>query len=400
MIVLYVLLAIVILLLMIVIHEFGHYLAGKILKFKINEFSVGFGPKFFYKKKNNGEVFSLRLIPLGGYCAFEGETASGEEILQTRKDAPELSADASAATEEPAAADTGAATADAAAAAPADVGQPTRTFMEEKPWKRIIVLLSGGVANLLSAVVFSFIFIWAIGYTVPTVSTVYTDAAGNPFNPLIAGDIVRAVNGQEIGIMNSYDDLIADVKENDSVTLTVERDGQRIDVNVTKKHIVTETTDEETGEAETLDYVGFGYASLYEFTDVGIGYALKYCVPYMFKLSWLILGTFGDLITGDIPLTDLAGPAGTIALMADLARTNWRNILILLPLIASNLGIFNLLPIPALDGSKVVFTLIEWIRGKPINQKVEGMIHTVGILLIFGLVIVLDLWRFISPLFG
>ena len=244
MIVLYVLLAIVILLLMIVIHEFGHYLAGKILKFKINEFSVGFGPKIFSKKKKNGEVFSLRLIPLGGYCAFEGETSSGEEILQTKKDAPELSADASAATEEPAAADTGAATADAAAAAPADVGQPTRTFMEEKPWKRIIVLLSGGVANLLSAVVFSFIFIWAIGYTVPTVSTVYTDAAGNPFNPLIAGDIVRAVNGQEIGIMNSYDDLIADVKENDSVTLTVERDGQRIDVNVTKKHIVTETTDE------------------------------------------------------------------------------------------------------------------------------------------------------------
>lgn len=400
MIVLYVLLAIVILLLMIVIHEFGHYLAGKILKFKINEFSVGFGPKIFSKKKKNGEVFSLRLIPLGGYCAFEGETASGEEILQTKKDAPELSADASAATEEPAAADTGTAPADAAAAAPADVGQPTRTFMEEKPWKRIIVLLSGGVANLLSAVVFSFIFIWAIGYTVPTVSTVYTDAAGNPFNPLIAGDIVRAVNGKEIGIMNSYDDLIAGVGENDSVTLTVERDGQRVDVNVTKKHIVTETTDEETGEAETLDYVGFGYASLYEFTDVGIGYALKYCVPYMFKLSWLILGTFGDLITGDIPLTDLAGPAGTIALMADLARTNWRNILILLPLIASNLGIFNLLPIPALDGSKVVFTLIEWIRGKPINQKVEGMIHTVGILLIFGLVIVLDLWRFISPLFG
>lgn len=400
MIVLYVLLAIVILLLMIVIHEFGHYLAGKILKFKINEFSVGFGPKIFSKKKKNGEVFSLRLIPLGGYCAFEGETASGEEILQTKKDAPELSADASAATEEPAAADTGAATADAAAAAPADVGQPTRTFMEEKPWKRIIVLLSGGVANLLSAVVFSFIFIWAIGYTVPTVSAVYTDAAGSPYNPLIVGDVVRAVNGKEIGIMHSYDDLIAGVGENESVTLTVERGGQRIDVEVTKKRIVAETTDEETGEPEALDYVGFGYASLYEFTDVGIGYALKYCVPYMFKLSWLILGTFGDLITGDIPLTDLAGPAGTIALMADLARTNWRNILILLPLIASNLGIFNLLPIPALDGSKVVFTLIEWIRGKPINQKVEGMIHTVGILLIFGLVIVLDLWRFISPLFG
>ena len=398
---LYIILAIVILLLMIVIHEFGHYLAGKILKFKINEFSVGFGPKIFSKKKQNGEVFSLRLIPLGGYCAVEGEIASGEDILAPGKDktdggkkdalpeaSPQQASDSAAAYPTPAE-QTG---------APVTAG--ARSFLEEKPWKRIIVLLSGGVANLLSAIVFSLIFIWAIGFTVPTVSKVYTDADGVAFNPLEEGDVVRAVNGREIGVMNSYDDLIADVEENDSVTLTVERGGELLTVNVTKKHIVTETVNEETGEPETLDYVGFGYASLYDFEDVGLGYALKYCVPYMFKLSWLILGTFGDLVVGKIPITDLAGPAGTIALMADLAKANWRNILILLPLIASNLGIFNLLPIPALDGSKVVFTAIEWIRGKPINQKVENTIHTVGIILLLAFVVVLDLWRFIAPLFG
>lgn len=422
---LYIVLAIVILLLMIVIHEFGHYLAGKILKFKINEFSVGFGPKIFSKKKKNGEVFSLRLIPLGGYCAFEGEIASGEDILAPGKDKtdggkkdalPEASpqqASDSAAAYPTAAEQTGAPVTAADApyptesdrvAAGAAVAEPAagggRSFLEEKPWKRIIVLLSGGVANLLSAIVFSLIFIWAIGFTVPTVSKVYTDADGVAFNPLEEGDVVRAVNGREIGVMNSYDDLIADVEENDSVTLTVERGGELLTVNVTKKHIVTETVNEETGEPETLDYVGFGYASLYDFEDVGLGYALKYCVPYMFKLSWLILGTFGDLVVGKIPITDLAGPAGTIALMADLAKANWRNILILLPLIASNLGIFNLLPIPALDGSKVVFTAIEWIRGKPINQKVENTIHTVGIILLLAFVVVLDLWRFIAPLFG
>ena len=416
---LYIILAIVILLLMIVIHEFGHYLAGKILKFKINEFSVGFGPKIFSKKKKNGEVFSLRLIPLGGYCAFEQsfqlellkehltKLAAGEDILAPGKDKtdggkkdalPEASPQQASDSAAPYPTESDRAAAGAAVAEPAAGGG--RSFLEEKPWKRIIVLLSGGVANLLSAIVFSLIFIWAIGFTVPTVSKVYTDADGVAFNPLEEGDVVRAVNGREIGVMNSYDDLIADVEENDSVTLTVERGGELLTVNVTKKHIVTETVNEETGEPETLDYVGFGYASLYDFEDVGLGYALKYCVPYMFKLSWLILGTFGDLVVGKIPITDLAGPAGTIALMADLAKANWRNILILLPLIASNLGIFNLLPIPALDGSKVVFTAIEWIRGKPINQKVENTIHTVGIILLLAFVVVLDLWRFIAPLFG
>lgn len=377
----YILVALVILLLMIVIHELGHYIAGKILKFKINEFSIGFGPKLFSKKRKSGEIFSLRAIPLGGYCAFEGET----EIAEPADPAGDVFADAEAAD----------------ASGPSDVPATgeSRGFLQEKPWKRIIVLLSGGVANLLSAVVFAFIFIWAIGFTVPTVSDLYVDGNGAPFNPLQKGDVIVAVNGTEIGIMKNYDDLIKGVKENDSATVTVERDGQRLDIPITKKHIVADSTNPETGEAETVDYVGFGYASIYEFRDVGFGYALKYCVPYMFKLSWMILGTFGDLIVGKVPLTDLSGPVGTIALMADLSRQNAKNILILLPLIAANLGIFNLLPIPALDGSKVVFTVIEWIRGKPINQKVENMIHTVGIIVLLGLVVVLDLIRFLMPVF-
>lgn len=375
MIALYILLAIVILLVMIVIHELGHYIAGKILKFKINEFSVGFGPKILSKTKKNGEVVSLRAIPLGGFCAFAGETDTEDE-----KPAEPFTE-----------------TADVSNAA-----QPAaheRTFLEEKPWKRIIVLLSGGVANLLSAVIFAFIFIWAVGFTVPTVQQVYTAPDGSVYNPLQKGDIIRAVNGKDVSIMHSYEDLIGGLKENDSATLVVERNGERISVNVTKKHIQSEAVDPDTGKTETLDYVGLGFVSMSSFEKVGFGYALKYCVPYMFKLSWMILGSFGSMFTGKVPITDLSGPAGTVALMADLARANWRNIFILLPLIASNVGLFNLLPIPALDGSKVVFTTIEWIRGKPVNRKVENMIHTVGILVLLGLLVILDLVRFIAPLF-
>ena len=133
---LYIILAIVILLLMIVIHEFGHYLAGKILKFKINEFSVGFGPKIFSKKKKNGEVFSLRLIPLGGYCAFEGEIASGEDILAPGKDKTDGGKkDALPEASPQQASDSAAAYPTAAEQTGAPVTAGGRSFLEEKPWK-------------------------------------------------------------------------------------------------------------------------------------------------------------------------------------------------------------------------------------------------------------------------
>ena len=120
-------------------------------------------------------------------------------------------------------------------------------------------------------------------------------------------------------------------------------------------------------------------------------YALKYCVPYTVKLAFLVLASLGGLITGSVPITSMTGPVGTVGFMAELGMMDLRNFLVLLPLIAANLAIFNILPIPALDGSKIVFTAIEWIRGKPINRKVENIIHTVGLLLLFGFVIVIDL---------
>lgn len=377
---LYILLALVILLVMIVIHELGHYIAGKILKFKINEFSVGFGPKLLSKKKKNGEVISLRLIPLGGFCAFEGE--SGLENAATNRQNAEVFEEV----------------ADEAAVQPLETTEtvpPSRSFTEEKPWKRIIVLVSGGLANLLSAVIFSFIFILAIGVAVPTVEAAYVDETGVVYNAVQKGDVIRAVDGRKITAMHSYDDLVKGLSLGDSVTLTVERNGETVDVVVTKKQIKAET-EKEDGTVEQLDYVGFGFATLQQYRYAGVGHAFTYCVPYTFKLSWLVLSSFGQLFTGKAAITDLSGPAGTVTMMADLAKSNWRNILILLPFIASNLGIFNLLPIPALDGSKVVFTVVEWIRGKPINPKIENTIHTVGLLLLLGVVVILDFIRFLT----
>lgn len=378
---LFILIAVVILLVMIVIHELGHYVAGKIFKFKINEFSVGFGPKIFSKKnKKTGEVFSLRAVPLGGFCAFEDESGleSEEEtgeVIDPDSVFPEIQPEQvmppcvdplkekEEATEKP------------------------RSFTEEKPWKRIIVLAAGAFFNFVSAIIFSFIFILAVGYVTPEVYTLYADENGNNYcAELRVGDVITAVNGEKISIMKTYDDLVKVKEVGTTYDLTIIRDGKESIVTVTMKRIVSKAAD-----GSDLNYVGLGFTPVNTSVKCGAGYAFKYCVPYTCKLSISILASFGGLITGRIPITSMTGPIGTVGYMAELGMADLRNFLVLLPLIAANLAIFNILPIPALDGSKIVFTLIEWVRGKPVNRKVENIIHTVGLLLLFGFVIVIDI---------
>ena len=378
---LFILIAVVILLVMIVIHELGHYVAGKILKFKINEFSVGFGPKIFSKKnKKTGEVFSLRAVPLGGFCAFEDESGleSEEEtceVIDPDSVFPEIQPEhvmppcvdplkeKEEATEKP------------------------RSFTEEKPWKRIIVLAAGAFFNFVSAIIFSFIFIVAVGYVEPEVHTLYADENGNNYcAELQVGDVITAVNGEKISIMKTYDDLVKVKNVGATYDFTIIRNGQKTTVTVTMKQIKSKAAD-----GSDLNYVGLGFSPVNTSVKCGAGYAFKYCVPYTCKLSISILASFGGLITGRIPITSLTGPVGTVGIMAELGMADLRNFLVLLPLIAANLAIFNILPIPALDGSKIVFTLIEWVRGKPVNRKVENIIHTVGLLLLFGFVIVIDI---------
>lgn len=364
---------------MIVIHELGHYVAGKILKFKINEFSVGFGPKLFSKvNKKTGEKFSLRLIPLGGYCAFEGEDDTTDveenkkvvenpfpEMENVQLEQTNLNSDTESTTQEA-------------------EREKALTFNEQKPWKRIIVLIAGAGFNFISAIIFSFIFILALGFNVPCVNTLYADDVGVAYcSQLEVGDVILGVNGERIGIMNSYDELLPkDRSEGDSFDLLIMRGGEEMTVTVTMKHIVN--------AEQKLDYVGLGFIQQTASVKCGFGYALKYCVPYAVKLAFAVLSSLGGLITGSVPITSMTGPVGTVGFMAEVGMADARNFLILLPLLAANLAIFNVLPIPALDGSKIVFTIIEWIRKKPVNRKVENIIHTVGILLLFAFVITID----------
>ena len=337
MIVLYIILAILILLLMVTIHEFGHYTAGKMLGFKINEFSIGFGPALFSKtNKKNGEKFSLRLVPLGGYCAFDGEENDTESET---------------------------------------------SFMKQKPWKRLIVLFFGAFFNFLSAIIFAFILLVSVGYDIPKITKI-SEINGQIQNELMVGDVITHVDGTKISYIhgNNFTDLLLNYSAGDTAAITVIRNGETKQINLQ----FFEDTDKSVK-------IGVNMTS----QPYSFGEALLKCIPFTFVMGWQILVLFGKLLTGRLALSNLGGPITTVTTMATLSMQGASNILVLLPLLATNLAIFNWLPIPALDGSKMMFTTIEWIRGKPINQKVENRIHTIGLIILFAIVIIADFYHLI-----
>lgn len=371
----YILIAIIVLLLMVLIHELGHYVAGKLLKFKINEFSVGFGPKIFQKKNKSGELISLRAFPLGGYCAFDGETDED-------KDNP-------------------------------------NAFNNQKPWKRLIVLFSGAFFNFISGIIFSFVLLVSSGYDLVQVKSVGNNSIN--CNCFQSGDVIYGVENKQIDFVKDdyFASLITEYLQTDyktydgnitveinkyvedgktyymvktPITYNVKRDGEKISVEG-----YINTIYNENGE-----YSGWSLLTSNEENDAEFGLktyrygfveALGNAIPFTCKWAWKVLVIFGQLLTGKLSITSLGGPVTTVTMIANFTQQNM--LLLLLPLIAVNLAVFNLLPIPALDGFQMIFVAIEWIRKKPVKREVVNIINNVGLILLFGFVIVVDILQFV-----
>ena len=365
MIVLYILLAVVILLFMILVHELGHYIVGKILKFKVEEFSIGFGPAIFTKvSKKTGEKFSLRAFPLGGYCAFEGENEEGAEESPT-------------------------------------------AFNKQKSWKRILVLLGGVTMNFITAIIFSWILLCSLGYDVPKITSFNTEYS----NPYEVNDVITAIDGKKIDFAfgGNYVSLVNEQRskaksyytengidaEKYTFEMTVKRNGQYQDLTIVV-YPKMETIDEE----EKLNtYVGL--ESNAEEAPRTVAYVYNawegFCRSFemAFGFAWVVLKSLWLLITFQLPITQMTGTIGTITTIATMASQSLSYLLIFIPLIAANLAVFNLLPIPALDGAHILFVLIEWIRGKPVNRKVEGTIHMIGLIVLLAFVVIVDILHFV-----
>ena len=341
----YILLALLALMFMVIVHELGHYLAGKILGFKILEFSIGFGPAIFKRtNKKTGELFSIRPIPLGGFCQFEGEDEAGNE-------------------------------------------SPT-AFNNQAPWKRLIVLFSGAFFNLISGWIIIVIFFSAYGQVLPQIAEVYDTSAN--VGVLQQGDVFLRVDGKQSNVLLPEDATALFKDADDQINVVVLRDGKRVKLTLTKAEYTV--TNNETGEV-TTNY-GFGFSSYVGVKKLPFYLALGRSFSFMFFLVYKILAVLGSLVTGKMGMDSVGGPVTTISVMSEAASGGIAMLSYVICIVSANLAVMNLLPLPALDGSRMVFCLIEWIFKKPINRKVEGIIHTVGIILLFGFAIFADVFRY------
>ena len=420
--VLYILLALAVLLVMITVHELGHYVAGKIFGFKINEFSIGFGPAIYKRTRKDGEIFAIRALPLGGYCAFEGEDEDGKE-------SPEA-------------------------------------FNNRPAWKRLIVLLSGVTFNFLFGILTGAIYLFVTGYATPYITT-SMNSAQTTGSGLVAKDIVMKVDGKTIENYRSFESMIADYKEGETFVLTVNRDGQIIDVVSSKQKYQAHYSVLNSAELEGKLFDSTGKAiDIYEFSDaiahisvnteegdaVGTGVALETYLsgvykdaaattaytlddakklvekkaifyvpetvgigityqqhferyglfesigkawPFSFYICGTILSALGGLFTGATSVNDMGGTITAVSQIAEISQMGIGYFLFLLPLLAMNLALFNILPVPSLDGARSVFVVIEMIFRKPVPRKIEAWIHTIGLFLLLGLVLFFDINHFL-----
>lgn len=375
-------LAVVILLMMVTVHEFGHYLAGKILKFKINEFSVGFGPALFKKRsKKTGELFALRLIPLGGYCAFDGEDGL-EETEETAQPFAEYEQ------EEKTQKDGGiVATNDETY--PEPKGKP---FTEQAPWKRIIVLLAGAFMNYILALFFIVGMFAGIGR--PLYSVMLTNPEETAQTATMAddglrdGDVLLEINGHNLYLITDYMSALDGKDAGETVVVTVLREGKKTKANLT---LAIDADFKNMSDTRTLLHALNVYGLYTTTVKQGFFETMGHSFAYSFKIGGTVLRSLGELLTGKLGLDAMGGPVTTINVTAKAASSSVLAFLNIAALIGVNLAVFNLLPIPALDGCKVIFCIIEWIRKKPVNRKVEAMIHFIGIIFLLGFAVLVDL---------
>ena len=353
----YILLAILILLIMITIHELGHYIAGKVFGFGIEEFAIGFGPKLFSRTQKSGEVFSIRALPIGGFCAFKGEDDESDD--------------------------------------------PT-AFNNKKWWQRIIVLVSGALMNYLLAILVIVLMFSVYGQTSLMAYKVQPTTQIESEYCFQDRDIILSANGKNVFMVTDLMSAIEGKEKGDLVDFVVRRNG--VD---TKIQVELRTSTHFTNlEDNTTLYKALGFyfeeqdgamvnGGLY---STSVRFAVFETIGRSFEYSFVIGGTIfkilGQLITGALGIGSLGGTVTTIAITAEaISIGGFMFFLNMMAFIGVNLAVFNLLPFPALDGSRVVFTLIEGIMKKPVNRKVEGVIHLVGMILLLGFAVFVDLQR-------
>ena len=344
----------------IAIHEFGHFAAAKLSGIQVNEFSIGMGPALL-KKIAGGTQYTLRLLPIGGYVAMEGEGSPESEQAQRERDAREDDGDQEDACLDP-------------------IPPEQRTgipFPEAAVWKRAIVMAAGPLMNFVLGFA---VLLGLIAFRSDPIASrvIYRIEEGALCGQtgLQPGDEILAVNGRRCFIAN---DIVYELvrTRNTQADFTVLRDGRRVEL----PGVRFDTYQDEAGGTH-MD-IGF------------VVYALEKTPANVWKESLnselyygrIIFTTLVDLLRGRESINNLSGPVGIVSAISQAASYGLTDLLEMLVLITVNVGVFNLLPIPALDGGRLVFLAAEAVIRRPVSQRLQEGLTVATFILLFGLMI-------------
>ena len=327
----YVLLALLLLGVLITAHEAGHFLAARLCGIEVEEFSMGMGPKLLQRRSGRGTLITLRLLPIGGYCQLYGED---------RKEGDR------------------------------------RGFNNQPIWKRAVTVASGPLMNFVVAFLVIVLYMSAMGLTsiVPRVAEVEENAA---LAGLRVGDELITVNGAPIETTADVTGAIS-ASGGAPVTLGIERGGETLELTIAPFY------DEEAGRYR----VGFTFAQ--DRIRVSLLESIPFSVQYNVQCVQMIIDALRNMIFHGEGVQDVTGPVGTVYVIQEVTQQGGIDVYLeLIALISVNLGVMNLLPIPGLDGSRLLFMLAEAVRRRPISREVEGRIHFAGFCLLMALMLVL-----------
>jgi len=330
--------ALIIFSVIIFVHEFGHFIFAKMFDVYVMEFSIGMGPVLF--KKQKGEtLYSIRAIPMGGFCQLEGENGESEN--------------------------------------PRSLGKKNRL-------KRFIILFAGSFMNLILGFLVVLALNGFFGGDIYATTTVDEVTYGTPAYEagMMPGDKIINLNGNKVNFSMDY----RVYNNRETLDIIALRDGEKISFKLTpKSYILDENGNivKESNEKGALKLIGvkFGTENKSFLTTVKNSYFQSVLIGKMIFIS------VKELVSGQVSADNLSGPVGIVSEINTAAKHGIDYILYIMALITINLGIFNLLPLPALDGGRIIFVLIEAIIRRPISPKFEGIVHTIGFVLLILLML-------------
>jgi len=338
----YIVIAIIAFGILIAIHELGHFSAAKLLGVKVNEFAIGMGPKLL-KKQGKETLYTLRALPFGGFCAMEGENENSED---------------------------------------------SRSFTAQKRWKRVVILAAGGAANLVACFIIIVIISSQInGFVGTTITELAEGFPSEGEHGLLVGDTLISLNGERLYYIDDFS-VFMQLSKSNQVDLVLRRDGELVKLNRFTL---------ERREYITNGQVVLRYGLSFNVIEANAWQKLKFACYTTINYVRLIRISIAQLVTGAAGIRDLSGPVGIVDAMNDIGQSSptvtaaIASIAGFMAFIGVNLAVVNLLPIPAMDGGRILFIFITWvierIMRRRLDPKYEGYIHTTALFLLMAFMV-------------